>query len=203
MSHWVSLITVKQGTPQWWNGGSWRCAFQRVPLVTGHIHLDFAPRGFCLPHFLPATAKPEEISLCRCWAPAIMRFEGHQSASFIDQMKNRPEMQMSHCADEHESASSGAWAQRDETSLDSWEVWNMSWWICFKDKLFVSKSRYKSCCDERLQGGLQSEKWHFLPCYESVGQQGTESNTHKTKYCKQISQQGEHNGITSRVIHLF
>lgn len=37
-------------------------------------------------------------------------------------MKNRPEMQMSHCADEHESASSGVLHKDTKTSLDSSEV---------------------------------------------------------------------------------
>lgn len=33
----------------------------------------------------------------------------------------------------------------------------MSLGMCFKDKLFVSKARYKSCCDERLQGAAVTE----------------------------------------------
>lgn len=33
----------------------------------------------------------------------------------------------------------------------------MTWWICFTDKLFASTSRYKSCCDEEAAG-----KWSFV-----------------------------------------
>ncbi len=140
--------------------GSWRCGFQRVPLVTGHIHLDFAPQGFCLPHFLPSIAKPEEISLCRCWAPAIMRFEGHQSASFIDRMKNRPEMQMSHCADEHESASSGA---RHKGMKQVWTAEKFGKWVSgYVSKiscLYLNPDTNHVVMKGRR--GLQSEKWHF------------------------------------------
>lgn len=46
-----------------------------------------------------------------------------------------------------------------KTRRQAWTVqkfWKMSSWIHFKEKLFVFKTRYESCCDERLQW----ENWH-------------------------------------------
>lgn len=78
---------------------------------TGPVASGRARRGFRASHFLAISAKPKEM--CRSGAPALMRFEGHQSAGPLRgrrrRGKNRPEMQMSRCDDEDESASSGAW----------------------------------------------------------------------------------------------
>lgn len=115
MSHCVLLIASKQGIPPWWNetlGAVWFKGFPSWLAISIWIllHRDFAPLISS-----PTTAKPEEISICRCWDSAVMRFEGHQSASSLRRINRRcdekytPEMQMSHCDDEHESASSGAW----------------------------------------------------------------------------------------------
>ena len=79
---------------------------------------------------------------------------------------------MSHCDDEHESASSGARHKRDETGSDRWEVWKMSLWTCFKDKLFLSGARYKSCCDEKGRGGAAGAE---------VALTGTEQLENKTQ----------------------
>lgn len=132
------------------------CAFQRVSLVTGHIHLDFAPQGFCLPHFLHATAEPEEVSLRLCWGPDVIRFEGHQSASPL-RRKNRSDGKIGlkcKCPTALMNMSQLPQECCTKTRRQAWTVqkfWKMSSWIHFKEKLFVFKTRYESCCDERLQ----------------------------------------------------
>lgn len=62
--------------------------------------------------------------------------------------------------------------------------------MCLKDKLFVSISRYKSCCDEKATGGSSRRRSDTRRYYhETVAEQ--ESDTLKTEYITPTSQQGK------------